>query len=91
MMRRQLADAPDANAFIASAGVRGDDPVAVRAVKWFVSLYGAAAGDLALVSRAIGGVYVGGGIAPKILPIMQDGTFIEAKKGASGSARAGWS
>jgi glucokinase len=43
-----------------------------------VSIYGAAAGNLALKMMALGGVYVGGGIAPKILPKLRDGTFIRA-------------
>jgi glucokinase len=44
----------------------------------FVSSYGAAAGDLALVARAVGGVYVGGGIAPKILPKLRSGEFLRS-------------
>jgi len=44
----------------------------------FVSAYGAEAGNLALRGVASAGVYVGGGIAPKILRAMQDGSFIEA-------------
>ncbi|GAG20490.1 unnamed protein product, partial [marine sediment metagenome] len=44
----------------------------------FISLYGAAAGNLALVTKATGGVFVGGGIAPKILPRLRAGEFIRA-------------
>lgn len=44
----------------------------------FVSAYGAEAGNLALRGVATAGVFVGGGIAPKILPALQDGRFIEA-------------
>jgi glucokinase len=76
-MRRRLA-AGDANAVVSQAGVSGDDPVAERAVEMFVSSYGAAAGDLALVARAVGGVYVGGGIAPKILPKLRSGEFLRS-------------
>jgi glucokinase len=76
-MSRRLATG-DRNATVSEAGVNGDDPVAERAVEIFVSLYGAAAGDLALVSRAVGGVYVGGGIAPKILPRLHTGEFLQA-------------
>ena len=50
----------------------------VEALDMFVSAYGAEAGNLALRTLATGGVYVGGGIAPKILPLMQRGDFIEA-------------
>ena len=44
----------------------------------FVSLYGAEAGNLALKTLAPGGVFVAGGIAPKILPALTDGTFLQA-------------
>ena len=44
----------------------------------FVSVYGAQAGNLALLSVATAGIYVGGGIAPKILPALEDGRFMEA-------------
>jgi glucokinase len=43
-----------------------------------VSIYGAEAGNLALKIMAAGGVYLGGGIAPKILPKLSDGTFVRA-------------
>jgi len=42
------------------------------------SIYGAEAGNLALKALSRGGVFVAGGIAPKILPKMQDGTFLRA-------------
>ena len=44
----------------------------------FVSLYGAEAGNLGLRGVATSGVYIGGGMAPKILPALQDGEFMEA-------------
>ena len=43
-----------------------------------MSVYGAEAGNLALRSVATAGIFVGGGIAPRILPALQDGRFIEA-------------
>ena len=52
--------------------------MAVRALRMFVSAYGAEVGNLALKVLARGGVYLGGGIAPKILPKLCDGTFREA-------------
>ena len=48
------------------------------ALDLFVSLYGSAAGNLALTTLAFSGVYLGGGIAPKILPRLLDGPFLEA-------------
>ena len=44
----------------------------------FVSAYGAAAGNLALSCLALAGVYVGGGIAPDILPALREGAFLSA-------------
>jgi glucokinase len=70
----------DRNAVISGLGVSGKDPLCAEAVRLFVELYGAETGNLALKSLAIGGVFVGGGISPKILPAMQDGNFIRAFK-----------
>lgn len=75
---RHLAAGEDPNAVISEVGLAGDDPVARETLQRFVSLYGAAAGDLALVAKAIGGVYVGGGIAPRILPLLESGDFVRA-------------
>jgi glucokinase len=50
----------------------------VSALDLMVSIYGAAAGNLALKMMALGGIYVGGGIAPKILPKLRDGAFMRA-------------
>ena len=50
----------------------------VEALDMFVEAYGAEAGNLALRSVATAGVYIGGGIAPKILPALEAGKFIEA-------------
>ena len=68
----------DRNAAVSEAGVEGSDPAAERAVEMFVSLLGAAAGNLALVAKASGGVFVGGGIPPRILPKLREGTFLES-------------
>jgi glucokinase len=70
----------DRNAVISRLGVAGEDPLCAEAVRLFVELYGAEAGNLALKSLATGGVFIGGGIAAKILPAMQDGNFIHAFK-----------
>jgi glucokinase len=69
------AAAYDAAALSAAAST---DPVARAALDLFVSIYGAQAGNLALFNLADGGVYVAGGIAPKILPYMQAGGFMRA-------------
>jgi glucokinase len=77
-MTRRLSEASDTNAAISAAALAGEDPVAGQAMEIFVSAYGSAAGDLALVGRALGGVYLGGGIAPKILPLLRQGGFVAA-------------
>lgn len=63
---------------IAKAAADGSDPVAVEALDVFMSAYGARAGSLSMQVTAIGGCYVGGGIAPKNLAKIQDGTFMKA-------------
>lgn len=68
------------NAVISGLGLSGQDPLCREAVRLFVELYGAEAGNLALKSFAIGGVYIGGGIAQKILPAMRSRDFIQAFK-----------
>jgi glucokinase len=76
-----LADAlatQDPAAAISTAALHGGIPIATMALDLFVRLYGAEAGNLALKLKAMGGVYVGGGIAPKILPKLSDGTFRDA-------------
>ncbi|HUL24098.1 MAG TPA: glucokinase [Thermodesulfobacteriota bacterium] len=50
------------------------------ALDLFTSIYGAAAGNLALQVMAIGGIYIGGGIAPKIIWKLKDGAFMKAFK-----------
>ena len=54
----------------------GSPPICVEAMRLFISAYGAEAGNLALKIMSLGGLYVGGGIARKILPLMTDGTFM---------------
>ena len=66
----------DPAAAIGTAAVDGTSPTAVESVDLFMHLYGAQAGNLALKVMATGGVYVGGGIAPKLLPrMMATGAF----------------
>ncbi|MBI1814001.1 MAG: glucokinase [Deltaproteobacteria bacterium] len=68
----------DPSARIAEAGLAGDDAVCVHTLALFASIYGAKAGDLALQCVALGGVFVGGGIAPKLLAVLRRGGFMEA-------------
>lgn len=71
MIQHRRRDAPAAITEAARAG----DVLCRHVLETFCSLYGAEAGNLALKSLATGGVYVAGGIAPKILPELQDGRF----------------
>jgi glucokinase len=54
------------------------DPLAVRALDIFVTAYGAYAGNMALAVLPHGGVFLAGGIAPKILPKLKEGAFMRA-------------
>jgi len=65
-------------AAISRAALARECPHCVEALDMFVSAYGSETGNLALRGVATGGVFVGGGIAPKILPLMQRGDFITA-------------
>jgi glucokinase len=71
-------DSTAAPAAVTQAGLQGRCPGCVEALSMFVSAYGAEAGNLALRGVATAGVFIGGGIAPKILPALRDGRFIEA-------------
>jgi glucokinase len=64
------------NVIITQLGLAGEDPLCVATLDLFCTLYGAEAGNLALKCVAVGGVFVGGGIAPKILPALQKGGFL---------------
>ena len=75
---RAAVAAEDPSRVIAEAGLAGGDALAGRALDLFADAYGAAAGNLALTGTAAGGVYIGGGIAPKILPKLKEGRFIAA-------------
>ena len=63
---------------ITEAGLERRDPVATEALDLLVSMYGAQAGNMALAVMATGGVYLGGGIAPRILPRLREGAFMRA-------------
>ncbi len=71
--REDRKSAPTAVTDAAAAG----DPTCRKALQLFCSLYGAEAGNLALKTLPTGGVYVAGGIAPRILDSMRDGRFRE--------------
>jgi glucokinase len=68
----------DPAAVISHAALTGESSRCAQAFELFVFYYGAEAGNLALKLMATGGVYIGGGIAPKILPRLQQGNFLNA-------------
>jgi glucokinase len=68
----------DPSSVISKAALAGECRMCAQALDLFVAVYGAFAGNVALVLKATGGVYIGGGIAPKILEKLKDGTFIGA-------------
>lgn len=67
----------DPNAVISQHALSGSDPLCVQTLDLFAAIYGAEAGNLALKCASSGGVYIAGGIAPKILPVLQNGRFME--------------
>jgi len=72
------ASQPDAPAAISTAALARRCEVCALALEMFVDAYGAEAGNLALRTVATGGVFIGGGIAPKILPALANGAFMRA-------------
>jgi glucokinase len=73
-----LAQATDPAAAISAAALDGRDEACVEALDIFVRCYGAEAGNLALKQMARGGIYLAGGIAPKLLERLQQGDFMQA-------------
>ena len=69
---------PDQAARISAAALDGSCPQCVETLALFVSALGAEAGNVALRTVATGGVYLGGGIPPKILPALAHPRFLEA-------------
>ena len=77
-LARHLAEAEDRAAVIGEAGATGTDPACARAVARFVSIYGSEAGNFALKTLPFGGLYVAGGIAPKLIEVIRAGAFVQA-------------
>ncbi len=76
----------DAAAEISKAAMQARDPICEQALDWFVYFYGVEAGNQALKIMSHGGVFLGGGIAPKIIKKLQSGTFL---RGFTGKGRMG--
>jgi glucokinase len=76
-LRARLA-ADDPAGTITAAGMANEFPICTRTLDVFVGIYGAEAGNLALRGLTIAGLYVGGGIAPRILAKLTDGRFMRS-------------
>jgi glucokinase len=74
----RLTGTADPAPVIVEAALTEKDDLCIRAVRLFVSILGAEAGNLALKTLAAGGVYLGGGIAPRITSFLEEGPFLEA-------------
>ena len=77
-LAERLAASADRSEEISRIAMAGEAAICEATMDAFVRSFGSAAGDLALTALALGGVYLGGGIAPAILPLLGDGRFLEA-------------
>ena len=75
---RERMEKEDPNAVIGQCGEDGSSEICAETLRMFVSAFGAEAGNVALKVLAMGGMYLGGGIAPKILKTMENGEFARA-------------
>lgn len=82
-LRRKFKEMDPARV-ISETALENRDHLCVKALNFFVSILGAAAGNLALTGMTTGGVYLGGGIPPKILPKLKEDLFM---KGFVGKGR----
>lgn len=74
----RISQSEDPSALISELALEGRSERCTRALRLFVETYAAEAGNLALKGLATAGVFIGGGIAPKILPSLQDGLFMKS-------------
>lgn len=75
-LRDQMNHASDQPALISRLGMERKAPICEQAVSIFVAVYGAITGDCALSFMSTGGIFIGGSIAAKIVPAMQDPVFL---------------
>ncbi len=77
-LKDQLASAPDAPALISKLALEKKAPICERTLAIFVGVYGSQTGDCALMLMSTGGIFIGGSIAAKILPLMQAPVFMQS-------------
>ncbi len=75
---KQALEEGDKGAAVSRFGLTGEDATAAKALDVFAQIYGSQAANFALTGMATGGVYVAGGVAPKVIKKIQDGTFMKA-------------
>jgi glucokinase len=78
LLAERFAAGDDPAAVISTAALAKEAEICCTALDLFVSIYGAEAGNMALRFKSVRGLYVGGGIAPKILDKLKDGTFMRS-------------
>ncbi|MDR2862006.1 MAG: glucokinase [Syntrophobacterales bacterium] len=79
-LRDAVAAAADPVPIIVDGGMRSSSPcpLCVRTLRLYATLLGSEAGNMALKVMAMGGVYLGGGIPPRILPFLREGGFLQS-------------
>jgi glucokinase len=77
-LREQIAAAPDPAPVISQAALDDKAEIAVATLDLFVSILGSEAGNLALKVLATGGIYLGGGIPPRIMPFLKKAEFFHS-------------
>ncbi|MCA9933862.1 MAG: glucokinase [Anaerolineales bacterium] len=75
-LRRELAMAEDRTPIIFHAALEKQEPIAIATLELFVKILGGEVGNMALKVLATGGIYIGGGIPPRILPLLQRPEFL---------------
>ena len=73
-----IKEGEDKSAMVSQCALNQKDPLCLESLRLFAEIYAAEAGNLALKSMSLGGVYIGGGIAPKIMPIIESEYFLNA-------------
>jgi len=73
----KIPEDKDPSVMVSKCALEENDPLCIEVLRLFAYIYGAEAGNLALKTMSLGGVYIGGGIAPKILSVFTDGHFMK--------------
>lgn len=77
-LAEELSAADDVNVIISANALAAKNALCEKTLDMFVSAYGAEAGNFGLSTFSSGGLYIGGGIAPRIVDKLTDGTFLRA-------------